>query len=148
MAAKPRRINQLFQQQSALKSLYAEVQQQQQLLALVRQTLPPNLAEHCCEARLRGTVLTLFTDTPVWASKLRFITPRLLSELRSQFPGLASISVKTQVAQRRRPVRPRRKNAARHSDRAAATVDDGADSVTSPALRFALKRLARALRKD
>lgn len=147
MPAKPRKIKQLLQNGSDLKQIYAEIRQQQQLLALVRKSLPPGLARHCSGARLRGTVLNLFTDTPVWVSKLRFQAPALLSALRRQQPGIASISVRAEAPQR--PITSRRKAPpARHSNQAAATIADSVDSVSDSALRTALQRLARAVGEE
>ena len=148
MAAKPRSIRQLMQKQSTLKPLYAEVRLQKQLLSQVQSLLPANLARHCREARLNGSVLSLFTDTPVWANKLRFLAPKLLSSLRGDYPALGSIVVKTHVAQRAEPISIRRhKFVANRSDKASAYVAESAGSVSSPALSQALLRLARALRK-
>ena len=147
MPAKPRRVTQLLQQDSALKPLYNELQRQRQLLALVRKSLPPSLAAHCCGARVDGSVLYLLTDTPVWVSKLRFQAPALLSTLRTRQPALASIKVRCDKPQRpsgRRRAVPR----ARHSNQAAARVGESADGISNPALRLALRRLARALRED
>jgi hypothetical protein len=146
MPAKPRRIRQLLAQNDTLKSLYSQVQQQQQLLAAVRKALPPNLARHCSAASLNGGVLNLFTDSPVWISKMRFLAPKLLSKLRSQHPGIASIAVRCEAPTKsisRRPKLP----AARHSNAAARSVKDSAEGVSNPALRAALQRLAQALRE-
>ena len=147
MPAKPRRITQLLQHDSGLKPLYSEIQRQRQLLALVRKSVPPSLAAHCCSARIDGTVLYLVTDTPVWVSKLRFQAPALLSALRTRHPALASIKVRCDRPQRptgRRRAVPR----ARHSNQAADRVGESAEGISNPALRLALLRLARALREE
>jgi len=147
MSAKPRRVNELLQHETMLKPLYSEIRQQQQLLALVRKAVPPNLARHCCGAHLGGTVLHLSTDSPVWVSKLRFQAPALLSTLRNHYPAIASITVRCEKPQRtitRRRPKPR----AWHSDQAAITVGETAETVTHPALRLALLRLSKALRED
>jgi len=147
MPAKPRRVTQLLQHDSALKPLYSEIQRQQQLLAQVRKSLPPSLAAHCCGARLDGSVLHLLTDTPVWVSKLRFQAPALLGTLRRRHPALASIKVRCDKPQRsagRRRAVPR----ARHSNQAAKRVGESAEGISNPALRIALLRLARALREE
>jgi len=146
MPAKPRHIQQLLSQDSTLQPLFAQVQQQRHLLASIRQTLPPNIARHCSAACLNGTVLNLFTDSPVWVSKLRFQSPQLLSKLRAHHPGIASIAVSCNApvkssANRAKPPK------ARRSDFAAESVSESARSISSPTLQAALRRLALALRE-
>ena len=146
MPAKPRQIKQLLQHNEGLRPLYAQIRQQQQLLSLVRSSLPPTLARHCADASLTGSVLQLFADTPVWVSKLRFQAPSLLSSLRRQHPAIASISVRCQKPQRplgRRGAVP----SAHHSNRASATIAQSIDMVSDSTLRAALLRLARAVRE-
>jgi len=145
MPFKPRRVQQLLAQNDALKTIYLQTQQQKKLLAEVRKTLPSQMARHCSAAILNGTVLTLLTDSPVWVSKMRFQSPNLLSALRSDHPGIASISVRCNA-----PLKPgpeKRKPTARHSDHAAGWVDSSAADIENPALRSALLRLAKALRE-
>ena len=150
MARKLYPIARLLQQKVALQPLYGEIQRQQQLLRQVRAALPPKLAPHCSGARLNGAQLLLFVDAPVWASKLRFLSPKLLQALRAENPGIANIKVRMDVPQRTSAVtpQPRRKGAARHSNQASGTVHGSADTVGNSALSQALRRLARTLRED
>ena len=94
MASKPRHIGRILQHQDALASLYQKIRQQQDLLAVVRGELPKPLGEHCLSAVLDGAILALSTDSPVWSAKLRFHTPRLLSQLRKAHPGIANIRIR------------------------------------------------------
>lgn len=147
MKSKPRPIRDLLEHSATVGALMRDLRQQQQLLATVRALLPANQASHCLDARLHRGVLTLFADSPVWTNKLRFTTPRLLSEVRRAHPGVASIAVRTfPRRQFQGPKRHRRK--AVPSKRAAALVEDGALAVVSPSLRSALMRLARTLKRD
>ena len=147
MPSKPPRIRQLLTQNKVLQPLYAQIQQQQQILRQVRQVLPPNAARHGSAAHLNGTVLNLFTDSPVWVSKLRFQTPALLSSLRSQFPAIASINIRCDTPQRSLSER-RKLPAAKRSHQASNTVENSAKNTANPALRAALLRLAKALDTD
>jgi len=146
MRFKPRQIGQLLSQNNALKPLYAQTQHQQQLLAQIRKNLPPNMARHCSAAILNGTVLNLFTDSPVWVSKMRFQSPNLLTAIRTQYPGIANINIRCG-----KPLKPRRlgekRASARHSDHASRWVNDSAQDIENSALRSALQRLARALKE-
>lgn len=147
MATKPRHIKKYLQQQNVLASLYATMRQQQDLLAIVHQALPQQLAPHCVNAILDGSTLTLSADTPVWGSKLRFHAPRLLSRLRKQYPGVANVRVRIASARKARAT-PTRQLRPRHSDRAAATVAQASSNISDIALSHALQRLAKALREN
>lgn len=46
--------------------------------------LGPPLDQHCRIANYADTTLTLHTDSPAWAAKLRFITPDILNYMRSR----------------------------------------------------------------
>jgi hypothetical protein len=145
MKAKPRPILQLLEKGDATQSLMRQLQQQRRLLSVVRKCLPPNLARRCLDARPNGSVLTLFAESPVWASKLRFSAPRLLGDVRQSMPGIASISVRifpqqgsAAKAQRHRP---------RQSPIAATSVDGSARDIHDADLRNALLRLADTLRR-
>ena len=145
MKAKPRPVRQLLEQSDATQSLMRQLQQQRRLLALVRKCLPPAMARHCADARPNGSVLTLFAESPVWASKLRFSAPKLLGEIRRAAPGVASISVRifpqqgsAAKTQRLRP---------RLSPTAATSIDGSVGAIRDPDLRNALLRLADTLRR-
>ena len=45
--------------------------------------LGPPLDQHCRIANYADTTLTLHTDSPAWAAKLRFVTPDILNYMRS-----------------------------------------------------------------
>jgi len=147
MPRKPRPINQWLQAQSSLKTLQLQIELQQELLLQVHASLPAKLAKHCSSAQVQGSALILFTDTPVWASKLRFLSPQLLSKLRASHPGIASVSVKLAVVQRQSPVPKKVRRLVRRSNVAADIVDNSKAGISSPALRSALGRLAKALRE-
>jgi hypothetical protein len=146
MAARPRHIGNILQQ-DALGSLYAKIEQQQQLLTAVRRQLPAELRPHCVSAVLERGRLTLGVDSPVWGSRLRFLTPTLLTPLRAHYPGIANIQIRIQARDPARagcPTRPRRPRI--HSEQAAAAVEQASSGIPDPALAKSLKRLARTLR--
>jgi len=147
MPTRPRHVSQVLQHDGLLKPLQGEMQRQQQLLRQIRQALPANLSAHCSGARLSGGVLCLYADTPVWLSRLRFQAPALLSRLRAAYPAIASIKVRCEAPQRGISS-PRPRHPARHSNRAAASIEESAAGIASPALSTALRRLARVLRED
>ncbi len=107
----------------------------------LRDALPPPLAEHCRVADLRRDRLVLATDSAAWATQLRYHAATILGHLRRSH-GLGVRSLRVQIAPLdQRPVPSARRRAlsaaaATHLERAASTAED-------PALRAALRRLAR-----
>lgn len=123
-----------------------QVRHQQQLLARVRRLLPEKQAAHLRDACLNGPVLNLYADSPVWANRLRFTTPALLSEIRTLFPGIASIRVRTAPPL----VLQRKTRTTKIPDQSGASIESvtlcARDMDDNP-LRAALLRLAGTLRK-
>jgi hypothetical protein len=148
MASKPRHIGRILQHQDALASLYQKIRQQQDLLAVVRGELPKPLGEHCLSAVLDGAILALSTDSPVWSAKLRFHTPRLLSQLRKAHPGIANIRIRVAGNRLARATPARRPPRGGHSDLAASIVARAASDTSDSTLRQALQRLAKAMREN
>ncbi len=145
MRAKPRRIAAILQQ-SPLAALIARSHQHQDLLAQVREVLPADLAAHCTSATLSGSVLHLQVDSPVWGARLRYHVPDLLSGLRTQHPGLASIRVHTRVTTPARASRTKRRRSRPYrSAHAAKYLEQAACSVEDEKLSHALRRLAKTL---
>ena len=118
------------------------------LLAVVRGELPKPLGEHCLSAVLDGATLALSTDSPVWSAKLRFHTPRLLSQLRKAHPGIANIRIRVAGNRLARATPTRRPPRGGHSDLAASIVARAASDTSDSTLRQALQRLAKAMREN
>lgn len=83
----------LFGQNKGLSSLIDRVKKIAELDKVVRAELSKPLADYCRVANIRHSKLIIQTDSPVWASKLRFESTTLLAALRKQprFAGLAGI---------------------------------------------------------
>jgi hypothetical protein len=144
MARSPKTVHQLLKHKPTLKLIQAEISAQQALLDQVRQHLPGDLASHCVAAQEREKQLVLHLDSPVWATRLRYTSPQLLSLLKRDKPSLRGIKVKLVLTRHT----PRRKlSAPRHSDLAAAIILDSAEDTKHPQLRGALQRLSRALKR-
>lgn len=123
-----------------LRSLLEVLDQQQALLAKIRQRLPAPLGEHLIGAHLQRRRLVLHVDTPAWASRLRYQAPTLARSLRPDVPGLEDIQVRIQPAQARR--REQNARSIRLSAQAARHLRDTAAGLQDPALSAALQRLA------
>ncbi|PKM13342.1 MAG: DUF721 domain-containing protein [Gammaproteobacteria bacterium HGW-Gammaproteobacteria-3] len=65
----------------ALSRLYAQIEQQKKLLALIKKNLPEPLSDHVLHCVVSGRKLLVYTDTATWASQLRFYNPVLLKTI-------------------------------------------------------------------
>lgn len=142
MSRRPQSVRQLLDGKPLLQQIEHHVTQQRHLLDDVRRILPDDVAMHCLSAQRTGDVLTLHADSPVWATRLRYLAPTLVSLLQSEPEVLRRVRVRIHVPNPRRSVR---RQAVRRSDVAAAVIRDGAETIDSPALREALLRLSKAV---
>jgi hypothetical protein len=144
MAHSPKSVRHLLKDKPTLKILELEISAQKALLAELRRLLPGELADHCVAAQQRGPQLVLHVDSPVWATRLRFLAPGLLELLRPENPGLHDIRFKLLVPRAERRAQPR---PARRSDAGAAIIHQSAADTKHPALREALERLSLTLKR-
>jgi hypothetical protein len=144
MAHSLKSVRRLLKDKPTLKILELEISAQKALLAEVRRLLPDDLAEHCLAARLRERQLILHTDSPVWATRLRFFATNLISLLQPDYSTVTEIRIKPLI-KRSEPAVPA--HPPRHSDVGAAIVADSALDTAHPPLREALERLSRTLRR-
>lgn len=135
-------VRHLLQDKPTLKRLERELDAQQSLLRDVRQCLPADLAPHCLSAHLRDQLMVLHTDSPAWATRLRYVAPQLISVLRPEYPALSNVIVRLMVIPSG-PARPR--PTARHSDRAAEIIHNSACHAKPGPLKDALRRLSDAV---
>jgi hypothetical protein len=126
----------------ALSTLLAEIARAQDLLSSVGAALPPPVKPHCLHAALHEGTLTLVTDSPVWAARMRFFAPDLVQALGTRHGPIRECRVRVQPRSAEPPARcgdgPRL---------SPATVDhllEAAQDASGPAIADALRRLARA----
>jgi hypothetical protein len=123
----------------------ARLREIQRLQDLVLPALPDTLREHCRVANLESGTLVLATESSVWSTRLRFFTPRLLSELRAAgLPGLRSIRIRVLPPQRSLSTATHRRTL---SEPAAATLRGCAQGIRDPGLKAALLRLAQRAKR-
>jgi len=136
----PRSAKALLQSSAALRQLGRRLAEQRLLLDEVRLQLPADLAERCRAAVLGPAGLTLYTDSPAWASRLRYLTPKLAERLPQ---GRRDVRVRVLAipAQKARETRPRKVRRLSEEDRR--TLLEVADACSEPRLSAALRRLAQ-----
>ena len=142
MAHSLKSVRHLLKDKPTLKHLESEISAQRALLAEIRGLLPGELAPHCVAARVNGHQLVLHSDSPVWASRLRYMAAELPSLLQNAHPALREIKIKLIPANEPRR---RRQEPARRSAVAAAVIGETAVHTEEPLLRAALERLSRTL---
>jgi len=144
MAPSLKSVRHLLQDKPTPNRLEHEISAQRALLAEIRRLLPGELAAHCVAARLHGQRLVLHADSPVWASRLRFMSAELLSLLENRGRSLREVNIKLLPNRGRRTKRP---VPASRSQTAGDIVAESAQHVESTALRQALQRLSRTLKR-
>lgn len=143
MARSLKPVRHLLQDKPSLQRIERELKAQKTLLTDVRQCLPADLAKHCAAAQLREGTLVLHTDSPAWATRLRYLAPQLVSVLADEYPALREIKIRLLIEQ----VAPTpAKNAPWRSDRAAQIVHTSAGYAKPGPLADALHRLGDALK--
>ena len=116
--------------------------------SIIQDLLPSPLKEHCRVLSVRDTVLVLAADSPVWAARLRFHSPRLVKQLvNNKTVKLRTVQVRVRPADIppesvKRPVKPVL------SEDSSIALEQAARGVRDPELKAALFRLAARRRHD
>jgi hypothetical protein len=127
-----------------VSSLVAAIRRDADLLTAVRRALPPPLDTHCLHAAVNDGVLVLTTDSPTWASRLRFSTPDLLKALAGKVCSVSCCRILVQPSCGSGAAAPRQQRGARLSPAVADHLLEAAAATEDPELAEALRRVARA----
>lgn len=142
--SKPRAITELLAEHFSgpLEQTIQRGKKLHQLTHWIHNLLPVDLAIHCHVLNLRNGSLIIACDSTVWATRLRYQIPALLETLRRDagLSDLVDIQIRVQPAEQ--PPMQRPKHHATLSGNAAYCVQQCAESISDPALRQALERLA------
>jgi len=140
-----RSIDDLIGSNAALRQLGEALARRNALLQRVRQALPDEVAHHCVAAEIEDHALRLLADSAGWATRLRYFARDLVRRLRADGVGVATLEVRVLPPDTRTDRLPGR--AVPHSDDAAVCLEHTAAGIDDPALRAALQRLGRRLRR-
>ena len=141
-----KRVKQYFASHSALTSLQAHLAAQNTLKERVQKLLPTPIDEQIENALIHSRTLTLWVNSPVWASRLRYLAPQLLRQLKQEGFILDRIQPRIQV-QVQKPLKRQFDRRLQLSDESAEALRQSADSLQYRPLREALMRLSRHTRK-
>ena len=139
MKHRPKDLRSIIARDDHLQQLLIRAGSFQVLTDQVRALLPSTLSGHLSAAIGRDQILVLFTDSPAWATRLRFTAPGL----RSALEGFREVQVKVVPASAApAPDKGSGTPRARLSRQAAAQIRLMAESISDPQLRQTLGRLA------
>lgn len=134
-------LGSLLRRNPRLAHYYAQAKVLRRLQKTLQTILPPQLREHCQVAALEQGVLTLHTDSPAWAARLRFMTADLLQIVQrdSAAGAIKTIRVKARPPEANpQPAKP----GPAMSSQTAGFLRDIADSLEDEELRASLLRLS------
>ncbi|MCU7810154.1 MAG: DUF721 domain-containing protein [Candidatus Thiodiazotropha sp. (ex Notomyrtea botanica)] len=128
---------------SALTLLGKQLSNQKVLAEQIKALLPSPLNEHIHGAVMHTRTLSLFVNSPVWASRLRYLAPELLRQLRQQ--GLIIDRVRTKIVAQEASKTNRRSGWKRLSlsEKSAEILRQTAVALEDKPLREAMLRLSR-----
>lgn len=110
---------------------------------LLRARLGAPLGDHCQVANWRDDTLVVQADSAAWASRLRFLAPKILAALSEIQGGLRLRKLKVIVRPSHQTPDDTRPRHFRLSARSASLLRDVGNSTADAALREALLRLSR-----
>lgn len=146
MPAKARHVRRYLRGTDAVAALLNELQRRDELLQRVRDAIPEALRAHCKQASLRDGLLSLSVDSPAWVSRLKFLAPQLVDDLRKV--DLAVNDCHVRALPEAALGRAEDRKAATFSPPAAADLlIQAADAIADPELASSLRRLANSLSK-
>jgi hypothetical protein len=126
-----------------LQALVKHVYMLQRLDDRLNQCLPPLLKSHCKVGDIRDDVLVLNVTSPVWATRLRYLTPSILAFMQRQCALATLRTIRVRVSIPPEPVpAPKQTTRPRMSIKSADYLKSTAQSINDPALRSVLLRLS------
>ncbi len=139
-------IQKLISSQTNLASLGEQLSRQASLMQQVKSYLSPPLDTQIQAAVLKDQTLSLFVNSPAWASRLRYLAPQLIRQLKQS--GMIVNAVRARIIpasgsaakgrQLHRPVL---------SEESAESLRRTAESLEAGALRESMLRLSRHSKK-
>ncbi len=141
MPKRPRPITELLTASSKLRMLLSQAQEQRSLLRRIQGILPSPLDKHCHAVLEKQPRLILYTDSPAWASRLRFFSRNLLELLSKTGLEYDRVMVRVMVMSISKQRKPNRRQ--RLSTTNAKLVTEVAETINDPLLGAALRRLGK-----
>jgi hypothetical protein len=142
LARGPNTLARVLRSSGIVHNLLSQAQDLRLLLTRVRKHLPPPLDGHCLAALVKKRQLILFVDSPAWASRLRYYSRDLKSQLLREGMRVERISIRVMINDT--PVQHKKPAAAKRlSPDNASLIRQTAEGISDEDLSAALKRLGR-----
>lgn len=139
-------MQRIFHQANAhlLSNLLAKVEQLHQLQKSVDECFDERLKLHVKVANYRDNILILVVDSPAWATKLRYLIPKVLKQLRQQqqWSGLQKITHYVELA-RVNKLQEKSPGPEKISHKSADSLRGAAKHIEHEELKTALNKLAK-----
>lgn len=135
-------IRDLLRNHRALGDLLEQRQREFGLLSAVHARLPESMRKHCLDVGLDETRLTLYLDSPAWATRARFLAGDLVDAFGER--GIHEVCVQVRLGGATEPVAPQATGPKRGlTADAVAHLLDAADHLQDPDLREVFRRFAQ-----
>ncbi len=141
------KLNDVLNKRAHLRKLGQRLAEYAELLERVRSCLTPPLDQQVRGAVMHNGYLTLFTESPVWASRLRYMAPQLQRSLMAQEILATRIQVRI-TPESTTPKQDRGRRAEAMSEQSSESLRLTAESLTDRDLKQALLRLSRHMTRD
>jgi len=147
-----RSLNKLFEEaHDDLAMLITRTRQLRRWTGVFRNQVGADLAPHCYLGRVEEKTLTVYVDSAVWATRLRFEAPQLIPVLQQAnpiFSKLTAIQVKVLPPAEAPSGKSSPSEGPSMSKENANGINVLSDSIEDPALQQALQRLARHAKSE
>jgi len=136
-------LTKLLNSGKTLATIGGKLAEQDALLKQLRSLLPEPLSAHCVWSILKQGELIVLVDSPAWASRLRYLSPKITQQLRQTGLAVRGVQVKVSLSNKRHMPRKKIRRATPISNANAKLLSSVAESVDDDELRNALLRLSR-----
>lgn len=138
-----RHINRFLRRNNRLRPILVRIDRDRRILESIRDALPGDLKNHCIHATAEDGDLIVYTTSPVWATRLRFVAPDLVRAI-PKLPPSTRVTVRiASTPEAGRRIQTPRQNGPSLSSGARQHLLEAADGLTDPTLAAAFRRLAR-----
>jgi len=133
----------LAQGNKGFQDIIAKVQHLKALDKMLKQCLDDQLAAHCRVANLNKGSLVIEADSGAWATQLRYLSPEILSFMRSTGRQYSLRSIRTYIHPK--ALEREKKTEKQHaiSKTSGDLIGETAGKINHPALKEALEKLAK-----
>ena len=150
MSKKPRTLVQfLAGQDQGLTRLFAQAKLLTQIKTIINQVVDYQIAQQLEVAKIQNKTLTVLCESPVWATRLRYMEPQIIEKLQqySDTRQVQKLQIKVRPNSTSEIPDTSPKRRATMSQDAADQIREYSEAISDPKLQEALKKLAGRAKK-